>query len=243
MKILGVIPARYGSSRFPGKPLADICGKPMIWWVYQQAKNSRVDDLVVATDDERIVEACKNENIPVIMTSNTLETPNDRVYEVSKLIIADIYVCINGDEPLIDPEVINCVLPDYNEDIKMYYANAITAIKNPIEVMDVTNIKAVVNDNGEALWASRMPIPYPKGNVNFNYKKIIGVAAFSKDALDYYSNTPRSEVERLEELDLYRFLVNHKIVKLKEIECTTLSVDTPKDLLYVREVINKRMEK
>lgn len=240
MEILGVIPARYGSTRFPGKPLVDICGKPMVWWVYQQAKKADVDEVYVATDDERIMQVCKELNMNVIMTSADLKTPNDRVHEVSTKINADIYVCINGDEPLVEPEVINRVLPDENDTIEMYYANIITTIVNPVEVVDPTNIKAVVNSEGNALWASRNPIPYPKGDMEFEYKKIVGIAAFSKDALEYYVNTPRSDIEKAEELDLYRFLVNHKIVKLKEIECKTLSVDTPKDLEHVREIVRKR---
>ena len=101
LKILGVIPSRYGSTRFPAKPLSDICGKPMVWYVYQQAKKVKgLSDVVVATDDERIVDVCKKYDMNVIMTSNRHKTPNDRVWEVSTKIDADIYVCINGDEPL-----------------------------------------------------------------------------------------------------------------------------------------------
>lgn len=241
MKKIGVIPSRYGSTRFPAKPLADICGKPMVWYVYQQALKADLDDVYVATDDERILNVCNELGINALMTSNKHKTPNDRVYEVSTIIDADIYVCINGDEPLIKPEVINASLPTNDEDLTMYYSNVITTIKNPVEVVDPTNIKVIVNDNGDALWASRNPIPYPKGNMNFEYKKIIGIAAFSKDALNYYVSTPRSEIEKTEELDLYRFLINHKIVKLKDIPCSTLSVDTPKDLEHVREIIKKKL--
>lgn len=240
MKRTGVIPSRYGSTRFPAKPLADICGKPMVWYVYQQALKADLDEVYVATDDERILNICNGLGMNVIMTSDKHKTPNDRVHEVSTIINSDIYVCINGDEPLIEPEVINASLPEAGENITMFYSNVITTIKNPVEVVDPTNIKVIANNKGEALWASRNPIPYPKGNMEFTYKKIVGIAAFSKDALDYYVNTPRSEIEKAEELDLYRFLVNHKIVKLKEIECSTLSVDTPKDLEHVRTIIKKR---
>ncbi|MEE1155491.1 MAG: 3-deoxy-manno-octulosonate cytidylyltransferase, partial [Acutalibacteraceae bacterium] len=119
--------------------------------------------------------------------------------------------------------------------------NVITTIDNPVEVVDPTNIKAVVNAQGDAMWASRSPIPYPKGNMQFQYKKIVGIAAFSKKALQFYVDTPRSQVECTEELDLYRFLENGKKVKLKEIECHTLSVDTPKDLEKVREVMAAKL--
>ena len=245
LKCIGVIPSRYGSTRFPAKPLSDICGKPMVWYVYQQAKKAKkLDDVVVATDDQRIADVCIKYGMNYIMTSDKHKTPNDRVYEVSTKIDADIYVCINGDEPLIEPQVIEKALPDENDtdDLEYFYSNIITTIINPVEVVDPTNIKAVANAKGDAMWASRSPIPYPKGNMQFQYKKIVGIAAFSKKALQFYVDTPRSQVEYTEELDLYRFLENGKKVKLKEIECHTLSVDTPKDLEKVREVIKKKLE-
>lgn len=244
LRCIGVIPSRYGSTRFPAKPLSDICGKPMVWYVYHQAKKVKsLEDVVVATDDRRIAQVCEKYNMNYIMTSDKHKTPNDRVHEVSTKIDADIYVCINGDEPLIEPEVIEKSLPDENdaEDLEYYYSNVITTINNPVEVVDPTNIKAVANAKGDAMWASRSPIPYPKGNMQFEYKKIVGIAAFSKKALQFYVDTPRSQVECTEELDLYRFLENGKKVKLKEIECHTLSVDTPKDLEKVREVIKARL--
>ena len=246
LNCIGVIPSRYGSTRFPAKPLSDICGKPMVWYVYQQAKKVKsLSDVVVATDDKRIAAVCEKYDMNYIMTSTEHKTPNDRVHEVSTKIDADIYVCINGDEPLIEPAVIERALPDENDvdELEYFYSNIITTITNPVEVVDPTNIKAVVNANGDAMWASRSPIPYPKGNMQFEYKKIVGIAAFSKKALQFYVDTPRSQVECTEELDLYRFLENGKKVKLKEIECHTLSVDTPKDLEKVREVIQNKLDK
>ena len=243
LKTIGVIPARYGSSRFPGKPLSDICGKPMFWWVYQQAQKAGLDEVYVATDDSRIFDAAEALNVNVIMTSTEHRTPNDRVWEVSTRIEGDIYLCINGDEPLIDPAVIRRSLPeeDDEQDLEYYYSNVMTTIKNPVEVADPTNIKAVANVRGDALWASRSPIPFPKGSMEFEYKKLVGIAAFSGKALEFYHTTPRSPLEEVEELDLYRFLENGKKVKLKEIECHTLSVDTPKDLEHVRILAQERM--
>ena len=244
MKTIGVIPARYNSSRFPGKPLSDICGKPMFWWVYQQALKAGLDEVYVATDDDRIFSAAEDLGINVLMTSTEHKTPNDRVWEVSTKIEGDIFLCINGDEPLIDPAVIRRALPDDDDmdDLEYYYSNIMTRIKNPVEVVDPTNIKAVVNAKGEAMWASRSPIPYPKGTMEFEYKKLVGIAAFSKKALAFYHSTPRSRLEEAEELDLYRFLENGKKVKLKEIDCSTLSVDTPKDLEHVRLAVEKSLK-
>lgn len=244
LKVIGVIPSRYGSTRFPAKPLSDICGKPMVWYVYQQAlKANGISEVYVATDDQRIVDVCNKYGMNVIMTSAEHKTPNDRVHEVSTKIDADIYVCINGDEPLIEPAVIERALPEEKDmdDLEYFYSNVITTISNPVEVVDPTNIKAIVNAQGDAMWASRSPIPYPKGNMEFEYKKIVGIAAFSKKALQFYVDTPRSQVEFTEELDLYRFLENGKKVKLKEIECHTLSVDTPKDLERVRAVMAEKL--
>lgn len=244
LKVIGVIPSRYGSTRFPAKPLSDICGKPMVWYVYQQALKAKgISEVYVATDDQRIVDVCDKYGMNVIMTSTEHKTPNDRVHEVSTKIDADIYVCINGDEPLIEPAVIERSLPEEKDldDLEYFYSNVITTISNPVEVVDPTNIKAVANAQGDAMWASRSPIPYPKGNMEFEYKKIVGIAAFSKKALQFYVDTPRSQVEFTEELDLYRFLENGKKVKLKEIECHTLSVDTPKDLERVRAVMAEKL--
>lgn len=244
LNVIGVIPSRYGSTRFPAKPLSDICGKPMVWYVYQQALKAKgLSAVYVATDDQRIVDVCNQYGMNVIMTSDQHKTPNDRVHEVSTKIDADIYVCINGDEPLIEPEVIERAIPEESDeqDLEYFYSNVITTIENPVEVVDPTNIKAVANAQGDAMWASRSPIPYPKGNMQFQYKKIVGIAAFSKKALQFYVDTPRSQVECTEELDLYRFLENGKKVKLKEIECHTLSVDTPKDLEKVREVMAAKL--
>lgn len=153
----------------------------MVWYVYQQAKKVKgLSDVVVATDDERIVDVCKKYDMNVIMTSNRHKTPNDRVWEVSTKIDADIYVCINGDEPLIEPKVIERSFPEEGDELEYFYSNVITTIENPVEVVDPTNIKAVVNAKGDAMWASRSPIPFPKGSMQFKYKKIVGVAAFSK---------------------------------------------------------------
>ena len=245
MKTIGVIPARYGSSRFPGKPLSDICGKPMFWWVYQQALKADLDEVYVATDDERILEAATQLNVRAIMTSKKHKTPNDRVWEVSTKVEGDIFLCINGDEPLIDPAVIKRALPEENDkdDLEYYYSNIMTKVKNPVELVDPTNIKAVANVKGEAMWASRSAIPYPKGSMEFEYKKLVGIAAFSKKALEFYHTTSRSKLEEAEELDLYRFLENGKKVKLKEIECDTLSVDTPKDLEHVRLAVAESLKK
>ena len=181
MKILGVIPARYASSRLPGKPLADILGKPMVWWVYQAAKQSPLlNDLVVATDDERILAVCKEYGMNAVMTRADHDTPTSRIQEVSCLIQADLYLQIMGDEPLIDPKAFELILPKTLPDDPYYVAGVTNRMEHPADVIDFSNQKVVCNARREILLISRSPIPYPKGTVDFEYEKITGIQLFSK---------------------------------------------------------------
>ena len=240
MKIIGIIPARYNSSRFEGKPLADICGKPMIWYVYNQVKKVKeINEVYVATDDERIENVCKDFGINVIMTKNTHKTPTDRIHEVSDKIVADIYLSINGDEPLIDPETIKAVIPKNNVN-DIFVANIITTIEDPVEVVDFTNLKVVTNEKGEGIYISRSPIPYPKGSMDCKYKKHVGVYAFNKKALNFYVNTKRGNLEKVEDIDLLRYIENRIKVNFIDVDCHTLSVDTPKDLDRVIKIIKNK---
>lgn len=208
MKIIGIIPARYKSTRYEGKPLADICGKPMVWWTYQQAKKViGLDEVYVATDSEIIEKVCKEHGVNVIMTSDQNKTPTDRIYEVSTKFDADFYISINGDEPLIDPKTIEAVIPNEKKRNE-YVANIITTIKDPVEVIDFTNLKVVTNDIGRGIYISRSPIPYPKGSMYCEYKKHVGVYAFNKKALEFYHNTKRGTLETIEDIDLLRFIEN-----------------------------------
>ena len=237
-KILGVIPARYQSSRMPGKPIADILGKPMIWWVYQQVKkNTKFTDVVIATDDERIAEECKKYNMNYLMTSVNHDTPTSRLYEVSTKIDADLYMLIMGDEPLVNEACFSLVIPDSFEG--EYFVGALTNIlTNPTDVIDFSNQKVVTNARREALCISRSPIPYPKGTLDFQYEKVTGVQIFSKKALDFFNRTPKSILEKAEENDLMCFVENGIPVKMTVSHYKTISVDTPKDLDKVREILS-----
>ena len=243
MKIIGIIPARYKSSRFEGKPLADINGKPMIWWVYEQAKKvESFENIYVATDDERIEKVCKELNMNCIMTSKTNETPEDRIHEVSKTIDSDLYLVILGDEPLIEKETIASIIPEVFDKEKLYIGNLMTKIKNPAEVIDFTNLKIVCDSIGRLLYVSRSPIPYPKGSLDIEYKKFVGVSIFSKKALDFYNKTPRGSLEIAEDNDLLRFVENGVDVFLKEVDTKSLSVYTYKDLVHVRKIISSQIK-
>lgn len=243
MNIIGIIPARFKSTRFEGKPLADIYGKPMIWWVYRQFKLAKgIDDVYVATDDTRISDVCEKFGMKYIMTSDEHPTHLDRLAEVAGKIEADFYININGDEPLMMPEYIERLIPsnDVNPQ-SFYFANAMTKIKKPVEVNDVSRIKIATDKYCNALYMARVPIPYPKASSNFDYMKFVGIQCFSRSALLFCSETPRGHLEGIEDIDEYRFIENGKKVKMVEIPAETLSVDTKADLAVVREVINRRI--
>ena len=240
MKIIGVIPARRGSSRFFNKPTAKILGKPMIWWVYKHSKEVKeFDEVYVATDSEEIKELCEGFGAKVIMTSSDHDTATERLYEVSTKIDADLYVMVNGDEPVVMPDaIVKCIPENLNPD-DFYVSNLMTDFENPVEVIDATNLKIVTNKDGIALFISRSPIPYPKGDMNYHYHKFVGVGAFTKKALEYYHNTERGEIEKIEENDSFRFIENRKDIYYINAHCKSLSVDTPKDIIAVEEYLTK----
>lgn len=242
MKIIGIIPARYQSTRLPGKPIVDICGKPMIWWVYQQVvKVESLSEVFVAVDDARISDVCKKYGIPFVITRDNHVNHVTRLAEVAEKIEADYYVCVNGDEPLIQPDNIKNIIPDKLEKDDVYAGYLMRNLTDPAETIDSSNIKLSVLKNGKCIYMSRTPIPYPKGTLNVVYKKLIGVECFNKKALEFYINTPMGELERIEDIDHLRFIENGKNVWLRLTESESLSVDTKNDLEKVREIMEKRI--
>ena len=241
MKVIGVIPARYGSSRFPGKPLADICGKPMIWWVYQQAqKAERLDELYVATDDSRIECVCKQFSIPAIMTSPEHPTAANRLWEVSQKIEGDFFVAINGDEPLINPQNINIAIPEKFDFKGISGTNVICPIHDPAELIDPSNIKVVFNHNMEALYMSRAPIPFPSKTIKFAYYKHVGIIGYNRGMLAVYHDSTPGTFEKIEGIDTLRFIdYGKKLLFIKTDNGYSLSVDTLMDIEKVREIISK----
>lgn len=240
-KAIAIIPSRFQSSRFPGKPLADICGKPMLWWVYTRAKKViELDDVIVATDDMRIANVCEKYEMKYIMTSTSHDTPTSRIYEVSNKIDSDLYIFIGGDEPLIDIDAIReVVVQGKCTDDAVTHAMAL--IETAPEVIDYTNIKVVVNTNGYLLYTTRSPIPFPKGGLDYKYMKFVGIGAFTKEALRFYAETPKSKLELIEECDLLRFIEKNIPIKMVEVKCKNISVDTPKDLKAVISIIENSL--
>lgn len=245
MKITAVIPARYQSSRFPGKPLADICGKPMIWWVYNQVRQiPEFNDVVVATDNDKIIEKCNQYGIKSIFTKDNHPTHVHRIHEVSEKIESDLYVVVCGDEPLINVDVIKAILPTspINND-NMYVGGLCRYFSDPAEVIDPANIKIVTNDKDECVLLSRSPIPFPYKTVLFKYKKVVGVECYNKKSLDFFVSTPKGFLENIEDVTLQRFLENKIHIVYKLVDSNSLSVDTPRDLEKVVDIIKSNPEK
>ena len=158
---------------------------------------------------------------------------------INNKIDADLYVMVNGDEPVVMPDaIVKCIPENLNPD-DFYVSNLMTDFENPVEVIDATNLKIVTNKDGIALFISRSPIPYPKGDMNYHYHKFVGVGAFTKKALEYYHNTERGEIEKIEENDSFRFIENRKDIYYINAHCKSLSVDTPKDIIAVEEYLTK----
>lgn len=246
MKVVGIVPARYGSSRFQGKPLADICGKPMIWWVQRQLMKAKgIDEVYVATDDKKIADVCDEYNIKWVMTSTEHPTHLDRLYEASTKVDADFYINVNGDEPLIESTCIEDLIPKEGsvDPNSSYAANGMMILKDPIDAFDTSKIKIATDMQGYGLYMARSPIPFPKGRSDFELKKFVGVQCFTKKALEFCAKTKRGYLESIEDIDEYRFIENgHKLLFVLT-NATTLSVDTKKDLAKVNMIINEKIKK
>lgn len=244
MKIVCVIPARAESTRFFEKPLALISGKPMIQWVWQHCMEvEEFDRVLVATDSDKIRTAAESFGAEVIMTSADHDTATERLYEVSTKVEADLYVMVNGDEPLLTREAIVQCIPDQLPADGFYVSNLMTDFSNPVEVVDATNLKIVTAADDRCLFISRSPIPYPKGAMDYVFHKFVGVGAFTRGSLDFYHNTPRGPIEKIEENDSFRFLENHMPIYYYNCHCKSLSVDNRKDIAGVEAYLKQLGEK
>lgn len=239
MKVIGVIPARFASTRLPGKPLKDICGQPMIWWVYQRVSSvKKLDEVYVATDDERIKAVCEEFGMNVIMTSSKHRTAANRLAELSNTVKADYYVQLNGDEPLINTDAIAAVIPDFFPTDEPFGTNIITEITDSAQLMDPSNIKMVFDEYMNALYMSRTPIPFPFKSIDFKYYKHVGIIGYNKKMLDFYRDSKPGRFELIEGIDTLRFLdYGFQLKLIKVPSCHSLSVDTEQDLEEVRKII------
>lgn len=240
-RTIGVIPARYASTRLPGKPLADICGKPMLLRVYERVSKLRaLQEIYVATDDQKIAQMCSKHSIPYIMTQSSHPTAAHRLQEVSRHISGDFYLQLNGDEPLLDVRAAAAAIPRRIPAESEFGTNIITNISDPSEVMDPSNIKVVFDSRYRALYMSRTPIPYPFHSLAFPYYKHVGIIGYNKKMLDFYAGSTPGKLEQIEGIDTLRFLDYGKRLQFIPVKnLRSLSVDTPKDLEHVRKVFEK----
>jgi len=239
LSILGVIPARYKSSRFEGKPLCLINGVAMIERTYNQArKSSKLDKLVVATDDSRIIEFCKSRNIPTIMTSSQCLTGTDRIAEVSKTEDYDLYINIQGDEPVIDPKNIDLIVDEFLKYQHKYIAYNLYRNISIKEANSPTIIKVIVNENDELVYMSRALIPFNKSDLDQEFKKQVCVYGFTKEALNIFSKRDKTLNEQFEDIEILRYIDMGYKVKMLETEFDSIAVDIPSDIIKVENFLN-----
>ena len=240
MKILGVIPARYQSSRFPGKPLADILGKPMIWWVYQQClKVPELAEVYVATDDDRIFNTCTQLGIRVLMTSDQHRSGTDRLGEVANRIKADVYVNIQGDEPLIEPQMIRDLIGIFADE-SVYYGSLRKQITDEAEILAPSTVKVVVDKHEDALYFSRSVIPSNvKDGKTVRIYRHVGIYAYKRDFLMTFIQLPPSELEAVEGLEQLRALENGYKLRVHETQFDSIGVDLPEHIALVEQAIRQ----
>jgi 3-deoxy-manno-octulosonate cytidylyltransferase (CMP-KDO synthetase) len=242
--VIGVIPARYSSTRFEGKVLADILGKPMLQHVWERAKQARVlDDLLIACDDERVLEASREFGAKVIFTAKGHISGTDRIIEVVNPLDVKVVVNIQGDEPLIHPIMIDMAAQALLDDKTVSIATIMKQIENIRDIDNPDVVKVVVDKNNFALYFSRAAIPFRARNSEVQspvYYKHIGLYAYTKDFLFTYRNLPVSSLEDTEKLEQLRVLQEGYRIKVIETKYDTIGVDTPEDLEKVKKYLRKQ---
>lgn len=242
MDVIGVIPARYGSTRLEAKALVDICGKPMIQHIYERAKEAKVlDDVIIATDDDKIMDAVKGFGGKVVFTSKEHSSGTERLTEAVFDIDVRIIVNIQGDEPLIHPAMINDLASAMLEDNKLVMATLKHKITDEKDIDNPSVVKVITDKDDFALYFSRSPIPSyvrAEDKSQIDYYKHIGIYAYTKDFLLTFKSLRHSALEKAEKLEQLRVLENGYKIKVIETKYDTISVDTAEDLEKVRQIIS-----
>ena len=240
MHIVAVIPARLASTRLPRKVLRPIAGRPMLAWVYEAARASRLlNEVIVATDSNEIADLCRKEGWAFRMTSPECKSGTERVVEVSRAVPADVYVNVQGDEPLTRPEHLDALIS-----LMRNPAVQVGTLKTACTAVDINNpnaVKVVTDLSGRALYFSRATIPYDRDRAGtVDYFKHLGFYAYRKSALESFSSWPESQLERSERLEQLRFLDNGIAIHVAEMKFDTVGVDTEEDLRRVEEILARR---
>jgi 3-deoxy-manno-octulosonate cytidylyltransferase (CMP-KDO synthetase) len=243
VNVLAVIPARYASVRLPGKPLVSICGKPMIQHVYERVRRAaRVSRVVVATDDDRILEAVRGFGGEAVMMRSDHRSGSERVAEVAAQIPADIYVNVQGDEPLIEPVAVDALVEAMtaDDDPPVQLGTLCVPIHSPADIMDPNIVKVVLDFQGDALYFSRAPIPWVRdegSRVHARHFKHPGIYAYRREPLLEFPTLPPGELEKIEQLEQLRFLENGYKIRVAETSFDSVSVDVPGDVARVEALI------
>lgn len=240
MKTIAVIPARMGSTRFPGKPIAKILGRPMIEHIYKRVAMSKsLDATYIATCDEEIREVAEGFGASVIMTSDTHQRASDRVAEAVTSLDADLIVMVQGDEPMTHPDMIDTAVAPFKSDPRLGCVNLVRQIDQEADYLDPNTIKVVMNQNLDALYMSRRPIPTlaKSGFADTAAYKQVCIIPFRRNTLFEYTNLPPTPLEQLESIDMLRLLEHGLQVKMVPTEFNTQAVDTEADLQRVARLM------
>jgi 3-deoxy-manno-octulosonate cytidylyltransferase (CMP-KDO synthetase) len=242
-KVVVVIPARYGAVRLPGKPLVPLAGKPMIQRVFERAKLAKsAHRVIVATDDERIRQAVEAFGGEARMTRSDHRTGTERVAEVAAHVEGDVFVNVQGDEPLLDPVAVDTAIRALLENPPASVATVATPIKTPGDIMDPNVVKTVLDFDSNALYFSRAPMPWVRDSAAHQivrHMKHLGLYVFQRDSLLDYPTLPQGELERIEQLEQLRWMENGYKIRVVEVEHDAVSVDVPEDVARVEKLLEK----
>jgi 3-deoxy-manno-octulosonate cytidylyltransferase (CMP-KDO synthetase) len=242
-QIVVVIPARYRSTRLPGKPLLHLAGKPMVQHVYERVKRAQaIHRVLVATDDQRIFDAVRAFGGEAKMTRSDHRTGTERIAEVAAHEPGDVFVNVQGDEPLIDPVSIDTAVAALLEEPPAQVATLATPIRHAPDIMDPNIVKAVLDFDSHALYFSRAPVPWVRDTqqkIHVKYWKHLGLYVFQRDALLEYPTLPQGELEKIEQLEQLRWLENGWKIRVAEVQQDAVSVDVPEDLMRVEKLLQK----
>jgi 3-deoxy-manno-octulosonate cytidylyltransferase (CMP-KDO synthetase) len=247
--IVAIIPARYASERFPGKVIMPLAGKPLVAHTYDRTRRaSRLTDVIVAVDDERVVDALRPYDVKMVMTRRDHATGSDRIAEVAAGLDADIIVNVQGDEPLVDPELIDESIQPLLDDPDLQMATARHAIDDPVLYNDSNCVKVACDQNGRALYFSRSRIPFIRDErINPQEQQVywqhIGLYVFRREFLLKFASMPSTPLERLEKLEQLRVLENGYDIAVVEARTKALGVDTPADLARAEAILAERRSK
>ncbi len=244
-RVVAIIPARYASERFPGKVIALLAGKPLVVHTYERTCSAkRLSEVLVATDDERIVEALKPYNVRTVMTRTDHPTGTDRIAEVAAKLDADIIVNVQADEPLVDPLLIDAAIKPLIDDPGVAMATARHPIREMALIHDPNCVKVVCDAQGHALYFSRSPIPFVRATGHDPHRENlywqhIGLYVFRRDFLLRFAQMKPTPLERLEKLEQLRVLENGYVIAVVEARARTIGVDTPEDLARVEKALTE----